>query len=158
MPPNRSSTAHNEAIRVRVGDVSLYVETEGSRPAVVLLHGGPGADHTLFQPEASTLADLAQLVYVDQRGSGRSDAGAPSQWTWNRWANDISTLCEALGIAQPILLGASSGAVVAMAYAAGREAGYRRIPCGTATSSGRRSGRSPRHDGWRSRPSGVRFR
>jgi pimeloyl-ACP methyl ester carboxylesterase len=67
-------------------------ETMIERPKLVLLHGGPGADHTLFKPEFAALTDIAQIVYLDQRGSGRSDIGEPRSWTWNRWADDAARL------------------------------------------------------------------
>lgn len=112
-------------MRLQVGDVRLFFDTEGSmlapsgatmtaRPALILLHGGPGADHSLFRPEFSAMTDDAYLVYLDQRGSGRSDRGDPSTWTWHRWADDVAAFCEALGITDPILVGASSGGMVAM--------------------------------------------
>jgi pimeloyl-ACP methyl ester carboxylesterase len=116
-------------MRVRVGDVTLYVDIDGcelvpdgdrmwTRPTLVLLHGGPGADHTLFKPEFGVITDAAQVVYLDQRGSGRSDVGGPETWTWPRWADDVAGLCATLGIARPILLGTSSGGLVALHCAA----------------------------------------
>jgi pimeloyl-ACP methyl ester carboxylesterase len=88
------------------------------RHTLVLLHGGPGADHSLFKPEFSALADVAQIIYLDQRGSGRSGVGAPSSWTWTQWADDVAAFCGALGIGRPILVGSSSGGLVAMVCAA----------------------------------------
>ncbi len=116
-------------MRVSIGDVCLYFDVDGSalrpdgdrmaaRPTLVLLHGGPGADHTLFKPECAALADIAQVVYLDQRGSGRSDPGEPWSWTWERWADDVAAFCAALDIRRPVLLGSSSGALVAMICAA----------------------------------------
>jgi len=116
-------------MRVRVGDVALYVDIDGcelvpdgdrmaNRPTLVLLHGGPGADHTLFKPEFGAVTDTAQVIYLDQRGSGRSDAGTPETWTWARWADDVAALCAALGVARPVLVGTSSGGLVAMHCAA----------------------------------------
>ncbi|GAB4058416.1 alpha/beta fold hydrolase [Catellatospora paridis] len=116
-------------MRVSVGDVALHFDVDGSalapdgdrmreRPTLLLLHGGPGADHSLFKPETSALTDVAQLVYLDQRGSGRSDAGEPSDWTWTRWADDVAALCQALDITRPVLVGSSSGALVAAVCAA----------------------------------------
>jgi proline iminopeptidase len=110
---------------LQVGDVRLFFDTEGSmfladgasmveRPTLVLLHGGPGADHSLFKPEFSGITDAAYLVYLDQRGSGRSDRSEPAMWTWQRWADDVAAFCEALGITNPILVGVSSGGMVAM--------------------------------------------
>jgi pimeloyl-ACP methyl ester carboxylesterase len=113
---------------VAVGDVRLFFDVDGCglvadgarmtrRPALVLLHGGPGADHSLFKPEFAAMTDAAQVVYLDQRGSGRSDRGDPSGWTWKQWADDVAGLCTALGIHDPVLVGSSSGALVAMACA-----------------------------------------
>ena len=64
--------------------VRLFVDIEGTglvpdgphmreKPTLVLLHGGPGYDHSGFKPLFSQLADIAQIVYVDHRGHGRSD-------------------------------------------------------------------------------------
>jgi pimeloyl-ACP methyl ester carboxylesterase len=116
-------------MRVRIGDVSLYFDVDGSglvpygeqmvrRPAIVLLHGGPGADHSLFKPEFAAMADCAQVVYLDQRGSGRSDRGGPDTWTWARWADDVAEFCAALGLVRPVLVGSSGGGLVAMVCAA----------------------------------------
>lgn len=85
------------------------------RPTLVLLHGGPGVDHSFFKPEFSAMADAAQVIYLDQRGSGRSD---PSSWTWSRWAEDVAGFCDALEIESPLLVGTSSGGRVAAECAA----------------------------------------
>jgi len=92
-------------MRVTVNGVRLYFDVEGcglaaqdsdmaARPTIVLLHGGPGADHSLFKPEFSAMADAAQVVYLDQRGSGRSDHGDPDLWTWDQWADDVAGFCR----------------------------------------------------------------
>jgi pimeloyl-ACP methyl ester carboxylesterase len=116
-------------MRVQVGDVKLWFDVDGSslvpegptmreRPTVLLLHGGPGFDHSLFKPSYGGLADVAQLVYYDHRGNGRSEYGDPSRWNLDVWADDVRDLCDALGIERPIVLGWSFGGMVAMAYAA----------------------------------------
>jgi pimeloyl-ACP methyl ester carboxylesterase len=116
-------------MKVSIGDVRLYFDVEGAqleatgrtmtnRPTLLLLHGGPGADHSFFKPEFAQLADVAQLVYLDQRGSGRSDVGDPSAWTWRRWANDVVAFCDALDITRPVLVCSSSGGMVGMLCAA----------------------------------------
>ncbi|HEY1703389.1 MAG TPA: alpha/beta hydrolase [Trebonia sp.] len=116
-------------MRVAVDGVKLYFDVEGcslaaqgkamvQRPVLVLLHGGPGADHSFFKPEFSALADAAQVIYLDQRGSGRSGRGDPSGWTWSRWADDVAGFCDALEIESPLLIGTSSGGRVAVECAA----------------------------------------
>jgi proline iminopeptidase len=119
----------NHRMRVAVDDIGLFFDVDGcglvaqgntmvQRPVLVLLHGGPGADHTLFKPEFSAMTDTAQVIYLDQRGSGRSDRGSPEQWTWQRWADDVAGFCRAIGVGSPVLVGSSSGGMVAMLCAA----------------------------------------
>jgi pimeloyl-ACP methyl ester carboxylesterase len=116
-------------MRVRANDTILFFDVEGpkfvadggsmrERPTVLLLHGGPGFDHSNFKPEYSRLAEVAQLVYLDHRGNGRSDWGDASTWNLDTWADDVKAFCEALEIEAPIVLGWSFGGFVAMAYAA----------------------------------------
>jgi len=87
------------------------------RPTLVLLHGGPGGDHSTFKPAFEALADVAQLVYLDHRGNGRSERGDPADWNLAQWGDDVRAFCEALGIEKPIVLGYSFGGMVAQAYA-----------------------------------------
>ena len=87
------------------------------RPTLVLLHGGPGFDHSSFKPAHSTLSDVAQILYVDHRGNGRSDYGDPSSWTLDQWADDLRALFDRLGIERPVVLGLSFGGFVAQALA-----------------------------------------
>jgi proline iminopeptidase len=109
--------------------VRVFVDVEGpgwvpdgpllrERPTLVLLHGGPGYDHSGFKPAFSRLADLAQIVYYDHRGHGRSDRRPPQEWTLDTFADDVVRLCDALGIERPIVLGQSFGGFVAQRYIA----------------------------------------
>jgi proline iminopeptidase len=116
-------------MKVSVGDICLWFDIVGSglvleddhfvaRPTIILLHGGPGFDHSVYKPGMNELADLAQVVFLDQRGQGRSDAGDPANWTLDRWADDVAAFCRTLRIEKPILLGHSFGGFVAYATAA----------------------------------------
>jgi proline iminopeptidase len=87
------------------------------KPTLILLHGGRGFDHTFYRPAYSRLADVAQVIYLDHRGNGRSDSGPKESWTLAQWGDDVRGLCDALGIEKPIVLGVSFGGMVAMAYA-----------------------------------------
>ena len=116
-------------MRVKVNDTTLFFDVEGpklvpdggamrERPTLILLHGGPGFDHSNFKPAYSQLADVAQVVYLDHRGNGRSDRSDPSTWTIETWGDDIRAFCDALEIERPIVLGWSFGGFVAQSYAA----------------------------------------
>lgn len=109
--------------------IRLFVDIDGfglvpdgptmrEKPTLLLLHGGPGFDHSGFKPAFSQLADLCQIVTYDHRGHGRSDARPDSEWTLDTWADDVVRLCDALGIERPIVLGQSFGGFVAQRYLA----------------------------------------
>jgi len=115
-------------MQVLVNGVRLFFDVEGAslvpdgrtmraKPTLVLLHGGPGLDHSIYKPAFSALADIAQVVFLDHRGNGRSDPGPREAWTLAQWGDDVRAFCEVLGIARPIVLGVSFGGMVALAYA-----------------------------------------
>ena len=116
-------------MRVQVGDVRLFFDVEGAklvpegpwmreRPTVLLLHPGPGFDHGLFKVQLGPwLAAGTQVVYLDMRGAGRSDAGSPEDHRVARWADDVRELCDALRVERPVVLGLGFGALVALQYA-----------------------------------------
>jgi pimeloyl-ACP methyl ester carboxylesterase len=115
-------------MHVSIGDARLFFDVEGAklvpdgaamreRPTLVLLHGGPGFDHSSYKPAFAQLADVAQVVYLDHRGNGRSDRGRRAQWNLAQWGDDVRAFCDALGIEKPIVFGNSFGGMVAMSYA-----------------------------------------
>ena len=89
------------------------------RPAVLLIHGGPGTyDHSYLKPDFGRLADHAQVVYLDLRGHGRSDWGETSAWSFEICADDIRMFCDSVGIDRPIVLGHSMGGPIVLLYGA----------------------------------------
>jgi proline iminopeptidase len=113
---------------VDVGCQRLFVEVIGAklaihdcevreRPTVVLAHGGPAWDHLTLRVDFEPLEDVAQLVFYDHRGLGRSDVSDPGSWTLKQWAADLHELLEVLGIYRPIVLGQSFGGMVAQRFA-----------------------------------------
>jgi proline iminopeptidase len=115
-------------MRIEVNGVRLFVDVEGAKlvpdgprmrekPTLILLHGGPGGDHSVYKPDFSSLSDVCQVVYYDHRGQGRSDASSPEFWNLDQWSDDLVGLCDALEIQHPIVMGGSFGGYVAIAYA-----------------------------------------
>lgn len=116
-------------MKADVGGVRLFFDVEGAglvplgawmheRPTVVLLHTGPGADHSLFKDTIGPpLAEVAQVVYLDHRGAGRSDRSTSEHWNLDTWADDVAHFCATLEIEQPIILGSAFGSFVAMRLA-----------------------------------------
>jgi pimeloyl-ACP methyl ester carboxylesterase len=115
-------------LRISLGDVSIWFDASGpsitsqgdtavERPTLVTVHGGPGLDHIIIRARLAPLAEHVQLVFYDQRGHGRSDHGTAESWNLRTWADDLRRLCEALGLARPVVLGSSFGGFVALTYA-----------------------------------------
>lgn len=101
--------------------VRLWFRTAGRQdaPTLVFLHGGPGYNTYTFERSAGVLLEQRfRLVYVDQRGAGRSGFdGDANQYGMNPTAGDIDALLQDLQIERTVLIGHSFGAVVAAAYA-----------------------------------------
>ena len=97
--------------------VSLFVEELGEGLPLIVLHGGPGMDHTMFRPYLDPLSEDYRLLYVDQRGQGRSDRVDPTTLSLKVFAHDVDLLAEALGLERFVLLGHSFGAIVATGHA-----------------------------------------
>ena len=98
--------------------VMIYYMTVGRGAPLMIVHGGPGADHTYFLPYLLPLARHNQLVFIDERGSGQSqklqNAGL---YTVDNMVEDVEAVREALGLGRMSLLGHSYGGVLAQAYA-----------------------------------------
>src|SRR2546421_3646609 len=90
----------------------MFVEEVGSGFPLVVLHGGPGLDHTMFRPWLDPLGDELRLLYVDERGQGRSERVDPETLSLEVFARDVDLLAEALGLERFALLGHSFGAIV----------------------------------------------
>ena len=113
-------------MHVAVNETRLWFDVDGPalvpdspamrrRPTVVLLHGGPGSfDHSYFKPDFERLSSVAQVVYLDLPGHGRSGWGDPESWSFETAADQVRAFCDAIGIACPVMYGHSLGSFVAM--------------------------------------------
>jgi proline iminopeptidase len=100
--------------------VPLYWAAYGARgaPKVVVLHGGPGADHGYLLPQMLRLAERFDVLFYDQRGGGRSRTGAQDIVTWRTQVTDLGAVIREFGLALPAIVGYSWGGLLAMLYAA----------------------------------------
>jgi pimeloyl-ACP methyl ester carboxylesterase len=101
---------------IQVRGVSLFVEAMGHGYPLLLMHGGPGADHTSLLP-LRACADRFTLIFYDHRCNGRSTGADVSSMTWENLTADADALRQALGFEQWAVLGHSFGGMVALEYA-----------------------------------------
>ena len=101
---------------VSIRGVSLFVKVVGHGYPLLLMHGGPGMDHSTMLP-FRPCADHFTLVFYDHRCNGRSEGAAVSSMTWENLTADAEALRQTLGFDKWAVLGHSFGGMVALEYA-----------------------------------------
>jgi proline iminopeptidase len=117
----RHMPVDTEGRLVPVHDTHLFIVERGDPKGLPLLvlHGGPGLDHTMFGDFLDPLGERYRLVFVDGRGQGRSDRDSdPASWTLQQHASDVSAVAAAIGVEDYAVLGHSYGAFVALQHCA----------------------------------------
>lgn len=92
-----------------------YVESGSGRP-VVLIHGNAGSVEDFEGRTLSLLSDHYRVLAIDRPGHGRSDRPARNA-SVEFQADLLHHTLSILGISDPILVGHSWGAALALAYA-----------------------------------------
>ena len=96
----------------------IYYTSLGSGKPLVIVHGGPGASHDYFLPYLLPLARSHRVVFIDERGSGKSEKlEDPGGYTVEAMVEDLESVRIELGLGKIDLLGHSYGGVLAQAYA-----------------------------------------
>lgn len=98
--------------------VTFHAETFGdpASPAVIIVHGGPGADYR-YLLNLQKLSDEYYVVFYDQRGSGLSPRVDPSDITIDSAIEDLNRIVEHYGNGEAVnLVGHSWGGVLVTAY------------------------------------------
>jgi proline iminopeptidase len=107
---------------ITLNGIKHWVHIKGSQNKtipIVLVHGGPGGNHYVFERTAGPeLEKFATVIYYEQRGSGRSQAPTnPSDYALPALISDLKALQDSLGAPKIILLGYSFGAELSLRYA-----------------------------------------
>jgi pimeloyl-ACP methyl ester carboxylesterase len=119
-------------MRIAIRDVKLFFDADGAkhvpegpflheRPTALIVHTGPGADHMPYREHLGpALREVAQVLYVDLRGHGRSDRSIPDHWNLDTWAGDLAALLDALELDRVVLVAAGWGTYPGIRFAASR--------------------------------------
>jgi len=101
-----------------INGTQLYYKTMGEGMPIVILHGGPGLDHSYFLPQMEELARHYKLIFFDQRASGKSsNVVDTTAITMNNFVEDVEGIRKAFKLKKMNLFGHSWGGLVAMFYA-----------------------------------------
>jgi proline iminopeptidase len=96
----------------------LFVKRSGRGYPVLFVHGGPGSNSFYFEKEGGDVfSKKVQLIYLDQRGCGRSDSAASGDYSLNRVVKDFDEVRQKLGYQQWMVIAHSFGGILATQYA-----------------------------------------
>jgi proline iminopeptidase len=109
--------AHNQIIN----GVRLWYRVAGPEKGtpVVFLHGGPGQGSTTFARFAGPPLERShRMIYLDQRGSGRSEKHWAKQYSLDLMVDDLEQLRRLWRVERIAIVGHSFGTILALEYAA----------------------------------------
>jgi proline iminopeptidase len=100
-------------------ETPLYWAAYGraNAPRLLVLHGGPGADHQYLLPQMLHLEEKYDLLFYDQRGGGKSKSDARIPVTWKTHVDDLAAVIGEFGLDPLSIVGYSWGAMLALLYA-----------------------------------------
>ncbi|HNP33861.1 MAG TPA: proline iminopeptidase-family hydrolase [Flavobacterium sp.] len=110
-------------ITTPVGKFKVWTKRVGNNPTikVLLLHGGPGCTHELFESfDGFFPNESIEYIYYDQLGSAFSDQPNDNRlWTIERFVDEVEQVRKALKLDNTnfYLMGQSWGGILAMEYA-----------------------------------------
>jgi len=81
-----------------INGTELYLNAFGEGEPLLIIHGGPGLSHDYFLPQFEELGDNFNLIFYDQRVSGRYSVDvADDSITFDLFVQDIEELRKVTG-------------------------------------------------------------
>ena len=84
---------------------------------LVCLHGGPGQGQSYLKILEELRVPNLRLLFYDQMGSGKSDAGKNVKWGVRRFVEELEAIRKGLKLKRIHIFGHSWGGMLAMQYA-----------------------------------------
>ena len=114
-----SQSSFKDSLYITTSDsTKLFVKRSGSGYPVLFIHGGPGSNSYYFEKEGGDVFSRdVQLIYLDQRGSGRSDTARNNDYSLARVVKDFDEVRQKLGYNQWMVMAHSFGGILATEYA-----------------------------------------
>ena len=100
-----------------INGTSLFLTVRGAGEPLLLIHGGPGLNHSYFIPYLANLEKDFTIIYYDQRACGRSSTPASDSISMEFLTDDIDAIRKELKIEKLKILSHSWGAILAAHYA-----------------------------------------
>lgn len=101
-----------------INGTEVFVKTIGKGSPIIVIHGGPGLNHTYLLPHLSSLAQKHQLIFYDQRACGQTSGDVDStQMSLDLFVKDIDEIRKQLNLEKVTILAHSWGGLLGMRYA-----------------------------------------
>jgi proline iminopeptidase len=110
-----------------INGTKLFISAAGSGEPIVVLHGGPGLNHSYFKPHLSGLEKNFRMIYYDQRACGQSAIPPADSISIQFLVDDLEGIRKEFKIEKLNLLAHSWGAILATHYALKYPNNVRRI-------------------------------
>lgn len=113
--PSSGQVTKTEGVR-EINGTKLFVRVFGRGEPLLVVHGGPGLNHTYFLPHLESLAENYTIILYDQRACGRSAIPSTDSLGLNFFVDDIDAIRKELGYEKINILGHSWGAIPVVRY------------------------------------------
>src|SRR5437773_10734450 len=95
---------------VDANGIMIYYKILGRGEPLMIVHGGPGASHDYFLPYLLPLARRHKLIFIDERGAGRSQKlEDPAGYTIENMVEDLESVRQPLDLGKINLLATPYG-------------------------------------------------
>lgn len=101
----------------KTNGTSTFLLSRGAGDPLLVIHGGPGLNHSYFVPYLDGLEKRFRTIYYDQRACGQSATPSADSISIKFLVEDIEAIRKELGIGKLNILAHSWGAVLAAHYA-----------------------------------------
>jgi proline iminopeptidase len=104
----------------KINGTDLYTNVRGKGDYLLVLHGGPGLNHSYFIPHLNELEKRFTLIYFDQRACGKSAIPSADSISIKFLVSDIEAIRKKFKIEKLNILAHSWGALLAVHYSLGQ--------------------------------------
>jgi len=113
IPPPRESGL------TKTTSAQLYWARYGpaGKDPLVVLHGGPGAQHDYLLPQMLHLAESHDVLFYDQKGGGQSRTNDQTPVTWQTHVDDLAAIVKEFSLDPLTIVGYSWGGLLTALYA-----------------------------------------
>ena len=107
----------NGQFTTQINGLKLWYKVSGNGPVCILPTPGWGPSSELYFINLTPLEEMFTMVYLDTRGTGRSQRPELNEYTMSNFVADIEGLRRHLGVESMWLMGHSDGGPMILNYA-----------------------------------------